>query len=95
MSDKGHHLSKLSHPALVASGLAIPARRITANLAPADLPRKAAKGPRVWFNVGADSVRRAHLLVRLRDCPVGPGGDIVLAVPKLSPLALFTCRREP
>jgi len=28
--------------ALVASGLALPARRITVNLAPADLPRKAA-----------------------------------------------------
>jgi magnesium chelatase family protein len=28
--------------AMIASGLALPARRITVNLAPADLPRKAA-----------------------------------------------------
>ena len=28
--------------AMIASGLALPARRITINLAPADLPRKAA-----------------------------------------------------
>ena len=55
--------------ALIASGLALPARRITVNLAPADLPKE---GSSLGLRGVATVCAFVEKFLRLRQNPIGP-----------------------